>query len=316
MQRENFKVGIIGCGKVGMTTAYALLLKGLPTELVLVDRKKEYVEGEDLDLEHGMPFMQKAIITGTENYEDLREADVVIFTAGAAQKPGESRLDLTAKNKAIVEEIIPKILQYAPSALIIMVTNPVDVLTFHANQVAQAISQAGTANVRPGQIFGSGTLLDTSRFRFHLSEMLNLHPRSIHAYILGEHGDSSFPTLHSATVGGQRLTTLPDFSMEMAESAYEQAKNAAYKIIEGKGATYYAIATVLTHIVEAIHHDNRSVLPLSTPINDYHGHSGVSLSVPCVISRQGIERTLVIDLSDEEKGKLAHSVDTIRQYQG
>lgn len=307
MQRENFKVGIIGCGKVGMTTAYALLLKGLPTELVLVDRKKEYVEGEDLDLEHGMPFMQKAIITGTENYEDLRESDVVIFTAGAAQKPGESRLDLTAKNKAIVEEIIPRILQHAPDALIIMVTNPVDVLTFHANQVA---------NVRPGQIFGSGTLLDTSRFRFHLSEMLNLHPRSIHAYILGEHGDSSFPTLHSASVGGQRLVTLPDFSMEMAESAFTQARDAAYKIIEGKGATYYAIATVLTHIVEAIHHDNRSVLPLSTPINDYHGHSGVALSVPCVVSRQGIERTLVIDLSDEEKGKLAHSVDTIRQYLG
>lgn len=305
MQNENFKVGIIGCGKVGMTTAYALLLKGLPTELVLIDRKKEYIEGEDLDLEHGMTFMQKAKIVGTEDYADLKEADVVIVTAGAAQKPGETRLDLTAKNKAIIEDIIPKILTHAPEALIIMVSNPVDVLTYHANHIAQ---------VRPGQIFGSGTLLDTSRFRFHLSEKLNVNPRSIHAYILGEHGDTSFPTLSSATVGGQPLLTMPGFSAEMAQEAYLNTRNAAYKIIEGKGATYYAIATVLSHIVATIHRDSRSVLPLSTPLHNYHGHSDVALSVPCVLSRQGIEQTLEIQLSPEEQAQLSHSVETIRQY--
>jgi L-lactate dehydrogenase len=305
MQRENFKVGIVGCGKVGMTAAYALLLRDIPTELVLIDRKSEYVAGEDLDLEHSMAFMEKASIIGTDDYSSLHEADVVIITAGAAQQPGESRLDLTSKNKAIMGEIIPKVITNAPEAIIIIVSNPVDILTHYANTIA---------GVRPGQIFGSGTLLDTSRFRFHLSEILNLNPRSIHTYILGEHGDTSFPTLHSANVGGQPLLSMPGFSKEQALEAYVKTREAAYKIIQGKGATYYAIATVLAHIVNSIKRDSRSVLPVSTMLHDYYGHNNVALSVPCVVGRNGIEQVLHIELSDEEQQQLAHSVATVSQY--
>lgn len=302
--KYDFKIGIVGCGNVGMTTAYALLLKGIPTELVLISRSKDRISGEDLDLEHGMPFMERANVIGTDNYAQLQHSDLVIVSAGAAQKPGESRLDLTAKNLAITSEIVPQILENAPDAVILMVSNPVDVLTYHANQISQ---------VRPGQIFGSGTLLDTARFRFHLSEYLNLNSRSIHAYVLGEHGDTSFPVLESATVGGQPLMSLPGFSYDKAIAAYEKAREAAYRIIQSKGATYYGIATVLAQIAQAIKRDSRSVMPLSVPLQNYHNQSDVSLSVPCIIGRRGVERTLEIAFSEEEKKKFVHSAETVRQ---
>lgn len=288
-----------------MTTAYALLLRGIPTELVLLSRDLDRIKGEDLDLEHGQPFMEKASVIGTDDYAQLKGTDVVIVTAGAPQKPGETRLDLTAKNKAIIEDIIPKIKANAPQALVMLVSNPVDVLTYHAAKLFDG---------RPGQVFGSGTLLDTSRFRFHLSEALNVNSRSIHTYILGEHGDSSFPALASASVGGQPLLSLEGFSLEKVMEAYEKARSAAYTIIQGKGATYYGIATVLSHIVASIERDTRSVMPLSVPLHNYHGISDVSLSVPVILGREGVVRTLEIALSDEEKQKLQHSAETLRQY--
>lgn len=302
---DPFKIGIIGTGKVGMTTAYALALRGIPSELVLIGRKQAEIEGEELDLEHGMSFMEGTDVSSSTEYEALQGCDLVIFTAGAAQAEGETRLDLAAKNKAIVEELVPKIMQNAPDTILLMVTNPVDVLTLHAARIVG----------KPyGQVFGSGTLLDTSRFRFHLSEFLDLNPRSIHAYILGEHGDSSFPAVFNATVGGQPLSTLEGFTAEKAVEAYQKARDAAYKIIQGKGATYYAIATVLAHIAKSIKQNARSVMPVSVPLENYYGHSGVAISVPCIVGRSGVVRPLQIKLSDEEHQQLTHSVETVRQY--
>ncbi|MFH2118719.1 MAG: L-lactate dehydrogenase [Candidatus Paceibacterota bacterium] len=302
---DNNKIAIVGCGRVGMSTAFALLLKNIPNELLLISRSEDKVKGEELDLEHGLSFMGSAQVHSSSNYEDLKNTDVVIIAAGSAQKPGDTRLDLTTKNKEIIREIIPKVVKYAPEAIIVIISNPVDVLTYEAYKIA---------NLPKGQIFGTGTTLDTSRFRFHLSENLKVNPRSIHAYILGEHGDTSFPALASATVGGQNLLSLPDMTIEKAQAAYQKTRDAAYKIIATKGATYYAIAVATTELVEAVLRDSKRVFPVSAPLHNYQGHSGVALSVPCVIGRSGVEQTIEIKLSWDEKQLLEKSVNTLKQY--
>lgn len=301
----NNKVSIIGCGRVGMSTAFSILHHNTVNELVLVSRCVDEIVGEELDLEHGLSFLSHAKITATEEYFDIKDSDIVIITAGAAQQPGETRLDLARKNIEIIETMIPRIVQHAPEAVILIVSNPVDVLTYKAYQIA---------GLPKGQIFGSGTTLDTARFRFHLSEFLHVNPQSIHTYVLGEHGDSSFPVLSSATVGGQPLSTLPGFSQERAEKAYEITRNAAYKIIQSKGSTYYGIAAVVSHMVDVILKDSRSVLPVSIPLHHYHGHNGVALSVPCVVGRRGVEEVLEIKLSWEEKRALEKSVVELKRY--
>lgn len=299
------KVSIMGCGKVGMTCAYTLLLEGAVQELVLWGRNRDDIIGEQLDLEHGLSFLSATSILATDSYLDIAGSDVVLITAGAAQKPGETRLDLAQKNTAIVEQMIPQIVEQAPDAIIVVVTNPVDILTYHAYQIA---------GLPKGRIFGTGTTLDTARFRFHLSEFLKVNPRSIHSYILGEHGDSSFPTLASATVGGQPLTEFPGFTTERALKAYDDAKNAAYTIIQTKGATFYAIGMVVSHIVKTILNDSRSVLPVSIPLHNYYGHNGVALSVPCIVGRNGVQDVLKIQLSKSEEKQLADSVATVKSY--
>lgn len=305
MQKSTNKVSIIGCGKVGMSAAYSLLHRGDISELVLHGRDLKEIIGEELDLEHGMSFLPHAKIKATSDYKDIADSDVVVVTAGAAQKPGETRLDLTNKNIQILEAIIPEVVQNAPDAIILIVSNPVDVLTYRAYQMA---------GLPKGRVFGSGTTLDTARFRFHLSEFLKVNPQSIHTYILGEHGDSSFPALSSANVGGQPLMSMNNFSEEKAWKAYDKAKNAAYKIIESKGATYYAIGTVISHIISKILRDSQSVLPVSIPLHQYYGHSGVALSVPCIIGRGGVEETLEIKLDWQEKQYLEKSVKTLKTY--
>lgn len=305
MKYDNNKVSIIGCGKVGMSVAYSILHRGVVNELVLLGRHVHELIGEQLDLEHGMNFLPFAKVKATEKYEDIVDSDIVIITAGAAQKPGETRLDLAQKNIAIMEEIIPQVVKNAPDAVILLVSNPVDVLTYKAYQLA---------GLPKGRIFGSGTTLDSARFRFHLSEFMHVNPKSIHAYILGEHGDSSFPAISSATIGGQPLATFDDFSEERVMRAYENARTAAYKIIESKGATFYGIGTVVSHMVSVILSDAKSVLPVSVPLHQYEGHSGVALSVPCVLGRSGVERTLKIKLSWEEKEKLEKSVNKLQAF--
>jgi L-lactate dehydrogenase len=299
------KVSVIGCGRVGMTAAFAMVMEGELNELVLVGRDVDSIVGEALDLEHGLAFMHHTTITATEDYADIAGSDVVVITAGTSQKPGDNRLDLLEKNKAIIEGIIPQVVKYAPEAVILMVTNPVDVLTYHAYRLA---------DLPKGQILGSGTVLDSARFRFHLSEFLKVNPKSIHAYILGEHGDHSFAAMASASVGGQPLNTFPNFSPQQAQKAYEQARDAAYKIIASKGATFYGIGVVINHIVSTILRNNRSVLPVSVPLHNYMGHSGIALSIPCIVGRRGVEQSLEIKLSWEEKEKLDRCVTVLKEY--
>ena len=302
---DNNKVSIVGCGRVGMTTAYSILLQGIANEIVLFNRTLERIKGEKLDLEHGITFLDSAKITATNDYADLVDSDVIIYTAGASQKPGETRLDLVGKNVAILQKSLPQIIRYAPDAILLFIANPVDILTYKAYLMA---------NWPKGKIFGSGTTLDTSRFKFHLSEFLHVNPSSIHAYVLGEHGDSSFPAISSASVGGQPLTNFTNFSAEKAMAAYQETKNAAYKIIEAKGSTYYGIASVATRLVEAILRDEKTIFPVSIPLHHYYEQNGVALSVPCVIGRSGVEEVIEIKLNWEEKQKLAKSAETLKSY--
>ena len=302
---DNNKVAIFGCGRVGMTTAYALLLQGITNELVLFNRTVDKIKGEELDLEHGMTFLDSAQITATNDYADLTDSDVVIYTTGSSQKPGETRLDLLDHNLAILQKTLPQIIRYAPDAILLMITNPVDILTYKAYLMA---------NWPKGRILGSGTALDTSRFRFHLSEFLHVSPASIHAYVLGEHGDSSFPAVSGASVGGQHITNFPNFSAEKVVAAYQKTRDAAYKIIKAKGSTYYGIASVAARLVEAILRDEKSIFPVSIPLHDYYEQNGVALSVPCVIGRGGVEEIIDIKLSWEEKQQLEKSVETLKKY--
>jgi L-lactate dehydrogenase len=299
------KVTIIGAGRVGITAAFTMYLKNTAQEIMLYGRDKDKLIGEQLDFMHSLSFLGTTHITVGSEPSELAGSDIIVFTAGAAQEPGETRLDLVKKNTAILESMIPDIIKHAPESLILLVTNPVDVLTYKTLLLSK---------LPRGRVFGSGTTLDTARFRFHLSEYLGVNPKSVHAYILGEHGDSSFPTLSSANVGGQLITSMKDFSHEKALEAYTKARDAAYKIIAAKGATYYAIGVVINQLVHAILTDAGRVYPLSVLLDGEYGHKGVALSVPCVLGRTGIERVIEIPLSEEEKLKLQISVETLKKY--
>lgn len=303
MSDASFKVSIVGCGNVGVTAAYAMLIKGMPTEVILISRDRKKAEGEKLDLEHSLPFLKTAKIVASDSYEEIAGSKIVIVTAGVAQQPGETRIELLNRNIQIIDEIIPKILHAAPHAIILIVSNPVDLLTQRAVEIAR---------VRSGQIFGSGTMLDSARFRFHLSESLHVNARSIHAYILGEHGDSSFPAVSAATIGGQPLFTYPGCSSEVIQQSFEKAQKAAYHIIEAKGATYYAIGAVILKVLDNILYDSSSVLPVSIPISNYYGVFDVSLSVPCIVGSRGVQQILHTELSEPEQQALRYSADVLK----
>jgi len=299
------KVTIIGAGRVGITAAFTMYLKNTAQEIMLYGRDKDKLIGEQLDFMHSLSFLGTTHITVGSEPEELAGTDIIVFTAGAAQEPGETRLDLVKKNTTILESIVPDIVKHAPDSIILMVTNPVDVLTYKTVLLSK---------LPRTRVFGSGTTLDTARFRFHISESLHVNPKSVHAYILGEHGDSSFPTLSSANVGGQLLATMKDFSHDKALEAYTKARDAAYKIIAAKGATYYAIGVVINQLVHAILTDAKRVYPLSITLDGEYGHTGVSLSVPCVLGRNGIERIIELPLSEEEQLKMQLSVETLKKY--
>lgn len=305
LKQETFKVAIVGLGKVGITTAYAILLKGLATELVLFSREQSKAEGEKADLEHGLPFYPKSTIIASSNFEDLSGTDLVIFTAGCAQKPGQTRLDLTKGNCEIVENLIPKIIKHAPNTLVLMVANPLDLMTFQASKIAK---------LPPGRVFGSGTLLDTARFRLHLSKSIHINPTSIHAYILGEHGDTSFAAVSTATIGGKPLLSFPEMSPEHIAWAQEETRKDAYKIITGKGATYYGIATAITHIVETVMRDSNKVIPLSSTLTGQYGLENIALSLPSILGRGGIKQIIDISLSKNELDMLLKSANTLKTF--
>jgi L-lactate dehydrogenase len=300
-----FKVAIVGVGKVGATTAFSLLHNRIVTDLVLVANDTHKAEGELFDLEQSLPFLQSTNISVTNDYQQIGGAALTIVTAGVAQKPGQTRVDLLKENLALFSKIIPAIYEANPEGLILIVTNPVDILTFHANQLVEA---------RYGQIFGSGTVLDTARFRTELSKLFEVNPRSIHAYVLGEHGDSSFPVLSGANIGGQSLATLPKYSLENVRQAFDRAKKAAYQIIERKGATYYAIATVISHIVSSIYADAKTVMPVSVPLYTYQGIEDINMaaSVPCIVGERGVEQVISVPLDQAEKDQLGQSFNRLK----
>jgi len=300
-------VGLVGTGHVGVAAAYALFIKGLASELILIDKDTRRAEGEAMDLMHGQSLVGSMTVrAGT--YADLKEAQIVIISAGVAQRPGESRLALLNRNAEVFREIIGELDRHAPNAILIVATNPVDILTY----VAQELSR------RPAEhIIGTGTLLDTARFRALLGQYYGVDPRSVHAYILGEHGDSEVAIWSQVAIGGQRIldrTVLGrPFDRERMQQIFEEARRAAYAIIERKGYTNTAIGVVIARLVEAILDDEKSVLPVSVRLNGEYGIRDVCLSIPCVIGLQGIEGRVLPELAPDELEGLRRSAEILQQ---
>ena len=302
------RVAIVGVGNVGASFAYALLLSGLAAEIVLIDANERRAEGEAMDLHHAVPFT-RPVRVWAGSYADCAGAAVTVIAAGAAQKPGETRLDLVRKNASIFGQIVPKVAEANPTGIILVATNPVDVLAYESWRLS---------GLPPERVIGSGTILDTARFRAALSDHFGVDPRSVHAFIVGEHGDSEVPVWSSANIAGMRL---PEFCSanglrydpaEM-EEIFVSVRDAAYHIIERKGATFYAVAAGLLQIVEAIVRDQRTVLPVSSLIRDYNGIDDVYLSLPAVVHHDGIERVLRIDLSVAEFDGLRASARVLHE---
>lgn len=303
--QNQFKVSIVGCGNVGATAAYSMLIDGAPTELVLIDHSKQRAEGLLLDFEHSLSFLPYTRITATDDYSACANSKLIFVTAGAKQEEGETRLQLIDKNRKIFQDIIPVLAKIAPESILVIVTNPVDVLTY------EAIRLSGFPECR---VFGTGTMLDTTRLRFHIGEKLCLNPHSIQAYILGEHGDTSFPVFSSANVAGKPLFDFEGFTQSVAMECYEATKNAAYRIIHDLGFTCYSIAIVMREIMNHVYQHSRVVVPLSVKLCDYYGESDVVLSVPCVLDSSGIAETIKIPLSQIEQQQFFQSAKTLKHY--
>jgi L-lactate dehydrogenase len=303
----NLRKGVIvGAGQVGMACAYSMLIQNTLDRMTIVDINREKLQGEVMDLVHGLPFVEPSLVrAGT--LADGADADIVVITAGAKQKPGETRLDLVQRNIELFKKLIPEVVKYCPQAILLIVTNPVDIMSYISWKIS------GLPSTR---VIGSGTVLDTARFRYLLGEKLGIDPRSLHAYIIGEHGDSEVPVWSNANIAGMNICE-PDRSSdrinpELAD-IFLQVKNAAYEIIQRKGATCYAIGLGVTQIVEAILHDRNRVLTVSSLIDDIHELKDVYLSLPAVVNRQGVNRVLRISLTPTEEERLKHSSQILRQ---
>lgn len=302
------KIGIIGAGSVGATIAYAALIRGVAREISLFDIAKTKVDAEVLDLNHGLLFAPQAKVDGSDDLEILRCADVVVMTAGAKQKPGQTRMDLAEANAQISAKILPEIVRVAPDAILLMVTNPVDVVTELALKVTGLPWQ---------RVIGSGTVLDSSRFRFLVAKHCNVAVQNVHAYIAGEHGDSEIPLWASATIGSIPLS---QWSVEghgkltaaNKEAIVKNVKEAAYHVIQGKGATNYAVGLAVCNILEAILFDERRVLPVNGHLRGFRGMEDVCLSLPRIVGRTGIEAPLPIPMTVDEEAGLRESADRIR----
>ena len=301
------KAAVIGCGFVGSTIAYTLMQKGTFSELVLIDAVQAKEEGEAMDISHGLPFAHAMdIVAGS--YEDIADAAVVIITAGANQKPGETRLDLVQKNSKIMKSIIREIKRVNCEGILMIVSNPVDILT----QVA--LKESGFPKER---VIGSGTVLDTARLKYLISEKLDVDSRNVHAFIAGEHGDSELAVWSCANVYGigirefARMRGFDNFDTEMDE-IYHAVRDSAYEIIERKGATYYGIGMAAARIAEAIVRDSHAVVSVSVSLNGEYGLDGLCLSIPTIVGNKGAEQVLEISLSDEEKEKLKKSAEELK----
>ena len=301
------KVIMIGCGFVGAACSFAIMQSGLFSEMVLIDADKSKAEGEALDISHGVPFA-KPIKIYAGDYDDIKDASLIIVTAGANQKPGETRLDLVKKNISIFKSIIPEIKKRDFNGVLLIVANPVDILT----TVAQKLS-----GLPENKVIGSGTVLDTARLKYELGNHLNVDSRSVHAFIIGEHGDSEIAAWSSANVSGIPLNKFCEMRGhfnhdEAMKRIAENVKNSAYEIIGKKKATYYGVAMAVKRICEAIVRDEKSILPISSLMKGDFGIEGISLSMPAIVGKDGVECLVPIQLNEEEISKLQQSAQTLK----
>jgi L-lactate dehydrogenase len=304
------KTGIVGSGFVGATAAYALVMRGVGRRVVLVDQNRARAEAEADDILHAVPFAHPLVVTAGD-YADLAVCKVVIVSAGVGQKPGETRLQLLGRNAQVFKQVIPNILQHAPEATLLIATNPVDVMTHLAARFA------GDFGVPSSRVIGSGTTLDTARLRSLIGRHLNVDSQHIHAYVLGEHGDSEVIPWSLVSVGGIPLEEFCNAGQisicpDDYEAIDQRVRRAAYHIIEGKGATYYGIGSAIARIVEVILQDERSILTVSTPMPDVAGVKDVTVSLPNLVGGEGIRKTFFPNLSESETTALRSSAQVVR----
>ena len=301
------KISIIGAGFVGSTTAYTLMLGGLVSELVLVDVNKQKAEGEAMDLSHGVPFISPVKVTAGD-YSDCSGSSIVIITAGVNQKPGETRLDLVKRNTEVFKSIIPELVKYCPESILLVVTNPVDILTYVAYKIS---------GFKKERVIGSGTVLDTARFKYLLGDQLGIDARNVHTYVLGEHGDSEVATWSITNIAGMSLESYcqncKTCESEKIKEIFEDVRNAAYYVIEKKGATYYAVALTVRRIVEAILRDENSILTVSSLIENIYGLNDVCLSLPSIVNSQGVSKIIPLNLSEREILALVESGNSLKK---
>lgn len=306
---ENSRLAVIGAGAVGSSLAYAALIRGSAREVALYDIDGARAQAEVLDLAHGTPFTGSSRITGGDDLDVVEGANMVVITAGAKQHPGQSRLDLAATNVGILRDLMPQLVARAPQAVFMLVTNPCDVL---------AVAAQRFSGLDPARVFSSGTVLDSSRLRWRLAERVGVAASSVHAMIVGEHGDSEFPLWSQSRIGPIPITEWADahgdrLSADELDAIADEVKNAAYTVIAGKGATNYAIGLSGARIVEAVLRDEKAVLPVSSVLADYHGVSGVALSVPSIVDSGGVSRVIEVPFSEPEEAALHASAAAIRR---
>lgn len=306
------KISIIGCGNVGTRYAYALMLRGLARSIVITDINAEKLEGEVMDLSHSTPYISSPVEVVAGDYPDTRDSDLIVLTAGAKQEPGQNRLDLVSSNIKIFRKIIPEIMKYSPDSVILVATNPVDILSYAACRIS---------GKNPGTVIGSGTVLDTARFRYLLGTHCNVAPRNVHAYILGEHGDTEFPVWSRVMIGGILLKDYCPFcgrheqceADRELESIFTDVKNSAYEIIDRKGETSYGIGLAMARITSALVNNENSILPVSVLVDDFIGVNDVYLSLPSVLNNSGVRQVLPVKLNGAEKERFRHSAGTLKE---
>lgn len=304
------KVGVVGSGMVGATAAYALVMRGVGREVVLVDKNEARAAAEADDIRHAVPFAHPLEVR-SGGYADLAGCRAVVLCAGVGQKPGETRLQLLQRNAAVFREVVPAVLKAAPEAVVVVATNPVDVMTHLAARFA---AESGVA---AGRVFGSGTTLDTARFRSLLAGHCGVDARHVHAHVVGEHGDSEVLTWSLASVGGMPLEAFArmrkvDLSEAVRKDVDEKVRRAAYSIIAGKGATYYGIGSALARIVDSVLHDQRSILTVCAPTPDVLGVKDVTVALPRLVGGRGVIETFPLPLSEPEQAQLRASAGVIR----
>mgnify|MGYP000905316067 FL=1 len=303
------KVSIIGAGYVGATTAFALMTGGVVSEIALIDVNEKRLAGEVLDLNHGISFVPRVRIRkGT--YEDCADSNIVIITAGASQKPGETRMDLLKRNIDVFRQIVPRIVEQNRDCVILVVTNPVDILTYATLKLS---------GLPDHQVIGSGTVLDSARLKFLLSDHCHVAPQNVHAYIIGEHGDTEVPAWSITNIAGLPIEQFckqcgRNCAEKEREAIFEEVKNSAYRIIEGKGSTYYAVALAVRRIVEAILRNENSILSVSSLMKGQYGVEDVCLSLPSVVNEKGLSRVLELPLGKKEIEGFRHSAEVLREF--